>query len=86
MPLHDYVILKPVIKFGVVGNLIGVNPNYNMVTAMPADIIPDQLVEEALEAIADTLDKKLNGRWWVKPLYWISVIIVLAIPIVYYFW
>ena len=57
-----------------------------MVTAMPADIIPDQLVEEALEAIADTLDKKLNGRWWVKPLYWISVIIVLATPIVYYFW
>ena len=57
-----------------------------MVTAMPADIIPDQLVEEVLEAIGDTLDKKLNGRWWVKPLYWISVIIVLAIPIVYYFW
>ena len=57
-----------------------------MVTAMPADIIPDQLVEEALEAIGDTLDRKLNGRWWIKPLYWISVIIVLAIPIVYYFW
>ena len=57
-----------------------------MVTAMPADIIPDQLVEEALEAIGDTLDKKLNGRRWVKPLYWTSVIVVLAIPIVYYFW
>ena len=57
-----------------------------MATAMPADIIPYQLVEEALEAIGDTLDKKLNGRWRVKPLYWISVIIVLAIPIVYYFW
>ena len=37
-----------------------------MVTAMPADIIPDQLVEEALEAIGDKLDKKLNGRWWLS--------------------
>ena len=57
-----------------------------MVTSIPADFIPDQLVEEALEAIGDTLDKKLNGRRWVKPLYWTSVIVVLAIPILYYFW
>jgi len=51
-----------------------------------ADIIPDQLVEEALEAIGETLEKKLKGRWWVKPLYWLSMIVVLSIPIVYYFW
>ena len=54
-----------------------------MVTSMPADIIPDQLVEEALEAIGDTLDKKLNGRRWVKPLYWTSVIVVLALSLIH---
>ena len=53
---------------------------------MAADIIPDQLVEEALEAIGETLDKKLKGSWWIKPLYWLSIIVVLSIPIVYYLW
>ncbi len=56
------------------------------VTVVAADIIPDQLVEEALEAIGETLDKKLKGSWWIKPLYWLSIIVVLSIPIVYYLW
>ena len=38
---------------------------------MPAEIIPAQLVEEALEAVGEVADKKLGGKWWVKPLYWI---------------
>ncbi len=58
----------------------------SMVTVVAADIIPDQLVEEALEAIGETLDKKLKGSWWIKPLYWLSIIVVLSIPIVYYLW
>ncbi len=58
----------------------------NLVVVVPADIIPDQLVEEALETIGNTLDKKLHGKWWAKPLYWLSIIVVLSIPIAYYFW
>tara|TARA_B100001109_G_C18467536_1_gene291844 strand:- start:272 stop:433 length:162 start_codon:yes stop_codon:yes gene_type:complete len=53
---------------------------------MPADIIPSQMVEEALEAVGEVVDKKLRGKWWVKPLYWFSIVVVLSIPIVYYFW
>ena len=53
---------------------------------MPAEIIPAQLVEEALEAVGEAVDKKLSGKWWIKPLYWISIVVVLSIPIVYYFW
>ena len=53
---------------------------------MPAEIIPAQLVEEALEAVGEVADKKLGGKWWVKPLYWASIVVVLSIPIVYYFW
>ena len=53
---------------------------------MPAEIIPAQLVEEALEAVGEVADKKLGGKWWVKPLYWVSIVVVLSMPIVYYFW
>ena len=53
---------------------------------MPAEIIPAQLVEEALEAIGEVVDKKLGGKWWVKPLCWISIVVVLSVPILYYFW
>ena len=53
---------------------------------MPADIIPSQMVEEALEAIGEAVEKKVGGNWWVKPLYWLSIVVVLSIPILYYFW
>ena len=53
---------------------------------MPADIIPDQIVEEAVGAIGNKLEQKLNGKWWIKPLYWLTVIVVLSIPVVYYLW
>jgi len=52
---------------------------------MPADIIPAQLIEEALNAVGEAVEKKVGGRWWIKPLYWISIVVVLAIPVVYYF-
>ena len=52
---------------------------------MPAEIIPAQLIEEALYAVGEAVDKKVGGRWWIKPLYWISIVVVLAIPVVYYF-
>jgi hypothetical protein len=53
---------------------------------MPVDITPSQMVEEALEAIGEAVEKKVGGNWWVKPLYWVSIVVVLVIPIVYYFW
>ena len=53
---------------------------------MPVDGIPDQIVEEAVGAIGDKLEQKLNGKWWIKPLYWLTVIVVLSIPVVYYLW
>ena len=54
--------------------------------AVMADIIPSQLVEEALGALGEVVDKKVGGKWWVKPLYWISIVVVLSIPVLYYFW
>ena len=86
MPLHDADNSKHVIKFITVESLIAKSPVIRNGKVVAADIIPDQLVEEALEAIGETLEKKLKGRWWVKPLYWLSIIVVLSIPIVYYFW
>ena len=53
---------------------------------MPAELIPSKLVEEALVAVGEAVDKKVGGKWWIKPLYWISIVVVLSIPIVYYFW
>tara|TARA_B100001113_G_C21082866_1_gene610728 strand:+ start:1225 stop:1398 length:174 start_codon:yes stop_codon:yes gene_type:complete len=54
--------------------------------AVMADIIPSQLVEEALGALGEVVDKKVGGKWWVKPLYWVSIVVVLSIPVLYYFW
>lgn len=53
---------------------------------MPAELIPAQLVEEALVAVGEAVDKKVGSKWWIIPLYWVSIVVVLSIPIVYYFW
>ncbi len=55
-------------------------------STMPVDFIPDKMIEEALESVGESLDKKLGGKWWVKPLYYASIGIVLSIPIIYFFW
>ena len=53
---------------------------------MPVDLIPSQLVEEALESIGESVEKRVGGRWWIKPLYWASIVVILTIPVIYYFW
>ena len=57
-----------------------------MVVSVPVDIVPSELIEDVLESVGDQLDKKMKGKNWVKPLYWSSIIVVLSIPLVYYFW
>ena len=57
-----------------------------MVVSVPVDIVPSELIEDVLESVGDQLDKNMKGKNWVKPLYWVSIIVVLSIPLVYYFW
>ena len=57
-----------------------------MVVSMPVDLVPAELIEEVLESVGEQIDKKMRGKNWVKPLYWVSIIVVLSIPLVYYFW
>ena len=57
-----------------------------MVVSVPVDIVPAELIEEVLESVGEQIDKKMRGKNWVKPLYWVSIIVVLSIPLVYYFW
>ena len=57
-----------------------------MVVSMPVDIVPAELIEDVLESVGEQIDKKMKGKNWVKPLYWASIIVVLSIPVVYYFW
>ena len=52
---------------------------------MPVDLIPAQLVEEALESVGEVMDKKLGKKPWVKYAYWMLIVVVLAIPVIYYF-
>lgn len=56
------------------------------VVSMPVDIVPAELIEDVLESVGEQIDKKMKGKNWVKPLYWASIIVVLSIPVVYYFW
>ena len=58
----------------------------NLVVFMPVDIVPAELIEDVLESVGEQIDKKMKGKNWVKPLYWVSIIVVLSIPVVYYFW
>ena len=58
----------------------------NLVVFMPVDIVPAELIEDVLESVGEQIDKKMKGKNWVKPLYWVSIIVVLSIPLVYYFW
>lgn len=57
-----------------------------MVVSMPVDIVPAELIEDVLESVGEQIDKKMKGKNWVKPIYWVSIIVVLSIPLVYYFW
>ena len=57
-----------------------------LVVIMSADILPSELIEEVLESVGEQIDKKMKGKNWVKPLYWVSIIVVLSIPVMYYFW
>ena len=52
---------------------------------MPVDLIPAQLVEEALESVGEVMDKKLGKKPWVKYAYRVLIVVVLAIPVIYYF-
>lgn len=58
----------------------------DLVVFMPVDIVPAELIEDVLESVGEQIDKKMKGKNWVKPLYWASIIVVLSIPVVYYFW
>lgn len=52
-------------------------------------LMPDaaaELIEGVLESVGEQIDKKLGKRNWMKPLYWFSIVIVLGLPVVYYFW
>jgi len=57
-----------------------------MVVSMAVDIVPVELIEDVLESVGEQIDKKLGKKNWLKYLYWISIIVVLSIPVVYYFW
>jgi len=53
---------------------------------MAIDIIPDKLVEDVLESVGEKLDEKLGTQKWVKPLYWVMIVVVLSIPVIYYYY
>ena len=58
----------------------------NLVVFMPVDIVPAELIEDVLESVGEQMDKKFGKKNWMKRLYWVSIIVVLSIPVVYYFW
>ena len=53
---------------------------------MPVDLVPVELIENVLESVGEQMDKKFGKKNWMKRLYWVSIIVVLSIPVVYYFW
>jgi hypothetical protein len=57
-----------------------------MVVSMAVDIVPAELIENVLESVGEQIDKKFGKKNWMKRLYWVSIIVVLSIPVVYYFW
>jgi len=60
--------------------------NRQRITVVSMPDLAAELIEDVLESVGEQIDKKLGKRNWMKPLYWFSIVIVLGLPIVYYFW
>ena len=58
----------------------------DVVVSMAVDLVPVELIENVLESVGEQMDKKFGKKNWMKRLYWVSIIVVLSIPVVYYFW
>jgi len=58
----------------------------DVVVYMAVDLVPVELIENVLESVGEQIDKKFGKRNWMKRLYWVSILVVLSIPVVYYFW
>ena len=58
----------------------------DVVVSMAVDLVPVELIENVLDSVGEQMDKKFGKKNWMKRLYWVSIIVVLSIPVVYYFW
>lgn len=53
---------------------------------MTADAIPIGLIEDVLEDVGEALDERFGSSKWIKPLYWLTVVVMFTGVAIYYVW